>query len=234
VHNYGRYNGKVIGSRQVPVEAFADFWTRLAGSFANEKGVAFGLMNEPHDMKVASWLGAANAATAAIRATGANNLVLVPGSFWTGAHSWTQTTADGNNAKTMTGFSDPSNNYAFEVHQYFDPDFSGTHANCSGAAKAIAGLQSFTAWLKANGKRGYLGEFGVGSSPECLSALSQAISVVNTNSDVWTGWTYWAGGDWWPKDYMLGVQPTSSGDRPQIGPLTEPDALSTKACTSGG
>ena len=45
-------------------------------------------MNEPHDVPATQWLASANAAIAAIRETGATNLVLVPGTIWTGAHSW--------------------------------------------------------------------------------------------------------------------------------------------------
>src|SRR5258708_3049254 len=29
-HDFGRYNGQVIGSTQAPIAAFADFWTKLA------------------------------------------------------------------------------------------------------------------------------------------------------------------------------------------------------------
>lgn len=219
VHNYARYNDKTIGSKEVPNTAFANFWAKLAKRFANREDVIFGLMNEPHDMKVKTWLAAANVATAAIRATGANNLILVPGSTWTGAHSWQANTGDGNNSKTMLGYIDPANNHAFEVHQYFDQDYSGRSASCSGASGALAGLASFTAWLKANGKRGYLGEFGTGNSDACLSALFKAIAIVNSDRNVWTGWAYWAGGDRWPANYILSVQPMGDAERRQMQPM---------------
>jgi len=225
VHNYARYRDNLIGSKAVPDSAFANFWSQLSAHFANKERVVFGLMNEPHNMKVKSWLVSANAATAAIRETGANNLILVPGSTWTGAHSWQSTTDDGNNGKTMLGFVDPANNYAFEVHQYFDQDYSGTSANCYGSAGALAGLKSFTNWLKTNGKRGYLGEFGTGNSEACLSALSDALAIVNSNPDVWTGWAYWAAGDRWPASYILSVQPFGNRERLQMGPIT--NALSS-------
>jgi endoglucanase len=36
------------------------------------------------------------------------------------------------------------------------------------------------------------------------------------NNDVWMGWTYWAGGSWWPQDYFTSVQPLGGQDRPQM------------------
>ncbi|MEJ5169774.1 MAG: cellulase family glycosylhydrolase, partial [Fimbriimonadales bacterium] len=47
-HNYGRYYGRTIGSPEVPLAAFADFWKRLAREFGKDQRVWFGLMNEPH------------------------------------------------------------------------------------------------------------------------------------------------------------------------------------------
>ncbi len=102
-HNYARYRGELIGSPAVPYEAFAQFWTELAKVFANQDGVVFGLMNEPHTMPTEQWLGGANAAIAAIRATGARNLILVPGNSWTGAHSWMGETYGGANGIVMLG-----------------------------------------------------------------------------------------------------------------------------------
>ena len=78
-HNYARYNGQLIGSAAVTNDDFADLWTRLATRYGPNERVVFGLMNEPHSMPTEQWLSAANAAIAAIRAAGADNLVLVPG-----------------------------------------------------------------------------------------------------------------------------------------------------------
>jgi endoglucanase len=59
-----------------------------------------------------------------------------------------------------------------------------------------------------------LGEFGVDSSPTCLAALDDLLGFLRSNGDVWIGWNYWAGGDWWG-DYPLGIQPVDGKDRPQ-------------------
>ena len=82
-HNYARYYGALVGSGSVPNSAFADFWSRLAAQYKGNPRVIFGLMNEPHDMPTEQWVAAANAAIAAIRAAGAQNLILVPGNGWT-------------------------------------------------------------------------------------------------------------------------------------------------------
>ncbi|MBX9454940.1 MAG: glycoside hydrolase family 5 protein [Rhizobium sp.] len=216
-HNYGRYDDKIIGSEEVPHEAFADFWTRLARLYANDKDVVFGLMNEPNQMPVAQWVDAANAATDAIRSrTGASNLILVPGTAWSGAHSWMKPIDGEPNGIALQKYRDSGNNFAFEVHQYFDDDFSGTKGNCSRIRDAVAAVDTFTDWLRANGHRGMLGEFGAPKSKACVAGIKAMVDVVERNKDVWTGWTYWVAGDWWSPDEPLNIQPTEDGDRPQL------------------
>lgn len=124
-HNFGYYDGKRMATDDVPNFAFADFWTRTAAEFANVDGVFFGLMNEPHDIPSDLWLDAANGAIAGIRGVGAKNLVLVPGTNWSGASSWFNDFPGGSNATTMLKVNDPDNNFVYEFHQYMDEDFQG-------------------------------------------------------------------------------------------------------------
>ncbi len=99
---------------EVPASALADFWGRTAAEFKG-KGVLYGLMNEPHSQSATEWLPVVNASIAAIRNAGATEKILVPGTYWDGAHSWVSSDND-----TVIGAksADPLNNYAFEVHQY--------------------------------------------------------------------------------------------------------------------
>ena len=92
-HNYGYGFGALIGSAQTPNSAFADLWGKLAFHYQSPiPPSCFGLMNEPHDQSASVWLGSANAAIAAIRAAGAvSQEILVPGSYWDGAWTWTST-----------------------------------------------------------------------------------------------------------------------------------------------
>lgn len=229
-HNYARYNGQLIGSDAVPASAFAGFWRRLSSVFANDSDVIFGLMNEPHDIASTDWLAAANAAIAAIRDIGAGNLILVPGTAWTGAHSWEQNYYGPSNGTVMKGVVDSISNFAFEVHQYADTDFSGKAENCDQTNAAVAALTDFTAWLKANNFKGFLGEFGTISDLSCLVGLKKMVDTVDNNPGQWIGWAYWASGDWWQKGSPMIIQPdTRDGGgqqlrtlEPALGPPANP------------
>jgi endoglucanase len=215
VHNYAAYRDKPIGSPDVPVAAFADLWKRLAGKFRKETQVGFGLMNEPKGLPTEAWLAAANAAIAQIRAAGANNLVFVPGNGWTGAHSWFGKSYGTPNAAVMLGVNDPGDNYVYELHQYLDSNYSGTHPECRSESAGATALTAVTDWLRQHRKRGFLGEFGAGSNPTCMAALDAMLGHIDQNRDVWRGWTYWAAGAW-PARYFTSVQPVNGVDTPQM------------------
>jgi len=213
-HDYARYYGKVIGSPDVPNAAFADFWGKLAAAFKNHPRVWFGLINEPHDLPASQWLSSANAAVAAIRRAGANNLILVPGIAWTGAHSW----ASSGNAQTMLGIQDPKDHFIFEVHQYLDADSSGTHPEAVSATIGSERLQAFTLWCRQHHQRGFLGEFAAADNPTATAASGDMLRYMEANRDVWVGYTWWAAGAWWG-DYMFTLEPKNGQDRPQMATL---------------
>jgi len=217
-HNYARYRGNLVGSSQVPNAAFADFWSRLATQFKGNPNVAFGLMNEPHDIATEQWLAAANAALAAIRNTGATNVVTVPGNAWTGAHSWLENWYGTANGTVMKGIVDPGRNMVFEVHQYLDGDSSGTSPNCPSATIGAERLQAFTTWARSNGYRAVLGEVGAASNATCDQAVAGALDHLKSNADVWAGWVWWAAGPWWGS-YMYSIEPAGSTDKPQMAVL---------------
>ncbi|WP_204165379.1 glycoside hydrolase family 5 protein [Methylobacterium sp. 17Sr1-1] len=210
LHNYAYYGKARIGTEMVTPEAFADVWRRLARHFRGDASVVFGLMNEPHDIPADRWLTAANAAIAAIRETGAKQLVLVPGSGWTGAHSWTADLPTGNNAAIMLGTVDPGDNFAYEVHQYLDADYSGTHAECSRGADALQAVERLTGWLAQNGRRAFLGEIGAPGNRGCADRLGAILRHLNANPQAWIGWTVWAAGDLWAPDYPLRLDPAGA------------------------
>jgi endoglucanase len=217
-HNYARYDGEVIGGENLDVSVFEDFWQKLAMEFNDQTFVIFGLMNEPYGMDTELWLTNANAAISAIRATGATNLILVPGNAYTGAHSWNSTWYGTPNGTVMQGVIDPLDNYAFEVHQYLDDNSSGTSATCVNTTIGSARLQNFTNWLRTHGERGFLGEFGVSTNDPCLAALDDMLAYMGNNADVWLGWAYWAAGPWWG-DYMFSIEPRNGQDRLQMDVL---------------
>jgi len=215
VHNSAAFNGKPLGTPDIPMASLAGLWGPLAARYKNNPRVIFGLMNEPHGLPTETWLQAANGAIAAIRNNGAGNLILVPGNGWTGAHSWFNSSYGTANRIVMLGVQDPLDNYALEVHQYLDRDFSGTNPTCNSETAGVKPLRKFTNWARANGKRAFLGEFGGGRDQICLAALDRMLRHMKQNRDVWRGWTYWAGGPWSP-DYFTSVQPVDGIDRPQM------------------
>ncbi|WP_259166938.1 glycoside hydrolase family 5 protein [Xanthomonas sp. 4461] len=217
IHNYAKYYGQKIGTQRVPIATFTDLWQRLAVAFKNDDAVIFGLMNEPYDIAPQNWAAAAQAAIDGIRATGANNLILVPGALWSGAHSWYSTIAGQSNAVALASIRDPLNRYAIEVHQYLDTDSSGTSASCVSATIGAERLRSFTGWLRSQRKRGFLGEFGSSSNRTCMLALDGMLRYLEANRDVWLGSSVWAAGAWWRADYPFTLQPDGNGrDKPQL------------------
>ena len=217
-HNYARYYDDIIGTEKLPVSVFEDFWRELSSHFKDNPYVIFGLMNEPYGMETELWLADANAAINAIRATGATNLILVPGNAYTGAHSWNSNWYGTPNGTVMKDIVDPLDNFAFEVHQYLDDNSSGTSESCVNATIGSSRLINFTSWLYAHNKRGFLGEFGTSDNDNCLAALDDMLEYIDDNSDVWLGWTYWAAGPWWG-DYMFSIEPKNGQDRPQMAIL---------------
>lgn len=203
LHNYGRYHGAVLSVDRGAL-MLGDFWTKVARHYRTSPRIAFGLMNEPHGIVAGDWRTIMDRVTSQIRSTGVRNLLLIPGTRWTGAHSWT--TGPGSNAAAFTGFRDPANNFMFEVHQYLDADSSGQSASCVNRKVGSRRLAQFTRWARREKARALLGEFGGGSDPVCVAALDDLLDYMGSNRDVWSGATYWAGGDWWG-EYPFSIQP---------------------------
>jgi endoglucanase len=219
-HNFARYEDdttddiepKLVGV-DIEADALADFWAKLAAEFANDERVFFGLMNEPHTMPTETWLDAANLAIAAIREQGAQNLVLVPGNQWTGAHAWFENYYGTPNAEAMRGVLDSADNFAFELHQYFDTSSSGTSNACVSETIGVERVERVTTWLREEGYQGFLGEFGGSDDPVCLGAVDQLLTHLGENSDAWLGWTVWASTEW---NIQHNVRPVNGEDTLQM------------------
>lgn len=135
-HNYGRYfisdaSGQglatPIGDPDLPVGAFADLWTRLSEAFADDEAViAYGLMNEPHDLaedpqrSAQIWERASQAAVDAIRNQGDDTLIMVPGANWSNVEGWPSVHPE-------PWIEDPASSIRYEAHHYFDADHSGEY-----------------------------------------------------------------------------------------------------------
>lgn len=218
IHNYARYGEQVINgsnsnkttglwasitdkfkTASISNQEFSDLWRRLAQQYKNEPKVIFGLMNEPMKMLTENWLSAANAAISAIRETGAENLILVPGNAWTGAHSWMQNWYGTANADVMLKVYDPLNYFAYEVHQYMD-EISSWSETCVSKTIGSERMHAFTKWLIKHDKRAFLGEFFANDDDTCLAALEDQLSYLEKYASYYIGWSWWGGGprcvDW--------------------------------------
>jgi endoglucanase len=173
MHDYGMSrSGKLIGRDAGATLEFAACWAAIAEQIKDKRNVVLGLMNEPHDQTASEWLSGANAAISTIRLAGAGQLLLVSGSYWDGAWKWTEE----DNHTVMLGVIDPLDNYAYEAHQYFDAEGSGNPENPVIAGSGASRPKPFTEWLRANGKKGFIGEFGFTSSRDSFLRPRRAIS----------------------------------------------------------
>jgi hypothetical protein len=239
----------------VPNAAFVDFWTKLADHYRDNGRVIFNLMNEPTAMPTEQLVETTNLVIAAIRGTGATNIIHVPGNSYTGAHAWTQSWYGTPNAVAMLNVADPAKNIVFEVHQYFDYNSSGTAAANNNPDRAQIGtdqnpnnvnigverLTSFTNWLKQHDLRGFLGEFalpnarfGDGSTttgdafnrPRVADETLQAtLDYIHANDDVWEGWAWWGGGPWWNSGSYMFGLGPSNNNYLNPSPVQEAAAL---------
>ena len=242
-HNFARYFPSGSGGNQtstngrlgndVPDSAFADFWGKVADHYKGNERVIFNLMNEPTALDSDDWVSAANAAIVAIRATGAKNLIQVPGTRWTGA--WSINNSGGfengislgrSNADALLDIVDPGDNFAVEVHQYMDFNGSGQNESIdnNNPMTGVNRVTAFTNWLRTNNLKGFLGEFavpnsliGAGVGDETIQNL---LNFLEANDDVWTGWAWWAAGPWWfggpgqppgQTPYMILLDPANLG-----------------------
>jgi endoglucanase len=237
-----------VGTSIEANNSFADTWSRISSAFKNYPNVIFGMMNEPVGMTASQWFAGMQPAFTAIRATGCTQLITVPGGGnFTGAHNWTQA----GNASAATAWlattPDPLNNFWFEMHEYLDSDFSGTHPVATQNGSTILDAPTVglaTTWARANGVKVLLGESGFAPDPwhpQASNAMGydptqpplttngitqggNMYSFMTSNSDVWAGWSYWVAGDFnFPPNvggYAYTIEPPPSGDQPQMAVLT--------------
>jgi endoglucanase len=165
---------------------------------------AYGLMNEPHDMGRGDWKAISQAAVDAIRLRGDGKLILVAGDGWSHAHRF----AEVNGPRAWVN--DPAGNLAYEAHCYFDRDHSGRYElsyeqelarDPRLEARGLARVLPFVGWCKANGVRGFIGEFGAPAEGprwrEAQAAFLQALDNAGMESCAW------AAGEWWGNYRLL-------------------------------
>ena len=202
--------GKVVSEAEI-----ADFWGRVAARFKDNPLVSINITNEPHDMPTETVAKLDNAAIAEIRAVGFQGMILAPGGGWTGGGHWGASWYGTPNAVAMTsvGVGDP--NVVFEVHQYLDDKANGT-GDCVSADIGVTRLSGFTAWLRKEHRKGFLGEFAGINTPTCKEAVTRMLTYVEANADVFVGWLWFGAGVWsFGSTYPLSIGP-SDPPKPQL------------------
>jgi hypothetical protein len=238
----GRWRGCVIGAPAscsssslspvpVPIDAFADFWGKMATLYKSNPRVSYALINEPNNQSTMTWFKAAQAAITAIRATGSTQRIFVPGNGWAAAASWNDTWPDSDSNKVSNAYawlnangtgkplSDPLNNIFVEVHTYLDSDASGNSSSIASKTQARQNLAPTVNWAAANGLKVWLAEIGIDATATqsgftSADAWRDFINYFNANSNTLIGYTWWAGREpaWWRdvKAPHFSVSPTSS------------------------
>ncbi|CCO28741.1 hypothetical protein BN14_02739 [Rhizoctonia solani AG-1 IB] len=199
-----RYNHNIITS----TSDFQTWWKNLAAEFKDDKNVIFDLQNEPWGIDASDVAKLMQAGINGVRSAGATSqLILVEGTSWTGAWTWTSSSGNGDAFKNLT---DPNNNFAIQMHQYLDVDGSGATGQgvCVSSTIMAERIAAATQWLKDNKLKGFLGELGGGSNDVCIDAIKGGLCAMQ-ESGVWIGALWWAAGPWWG-DYFQSIEPPSS------------------------
>ncbi|KAK0101824.1 hypothetical protein ONS95_006974 [Cadophora gregata] len=210
IHNYARFEGKIIGQGGPSNAEFANLWSQIAKKYANESKVVFGIMNEPHDIPdMKLWAESVQAAVTAIRAAGATTqMILLPGNDFSGAQTFVSNGSAGN-LSTVQNPDGTNTSLIFDVHKYLDVDGSGQHLECvsNHIEDTFKPLASF---LVANNRMALLSETGGGNSPSCMTNLCTTLMFINANPDAYLGYIGWSAGGFDTK-YNLTETPFGNG-----------------------
>lgn len=211
IHNYNMYYGQLIGSAAVPYAAYGDFVSKFVSTFKNHSSVyAWDLMNEPHNPSTGYWFNVAQTGINAVRAQDTSRYIFIGGEAWSSAESWPTY------SHNLKDLKDPANKLVYQAHIYFDPDGSGRYSNPSAANVdpqiGVKRASTFVNWLKANNKKGYIGEYGFPPGDARWGVIaSNMLNYLGANC---IPATYWAAGPWWGND-ILAIEPINGQDRPQ-------------------
>jgi endoglucanase len=209
--DFAQNEGYILGSPGCPYSAFTDYWQKMAQHYKGNKGIyGLALCNEPHDMSANglsstyNWMAAAQEAIDAIREVDMNVPIIVNGCDYGASYGWTSW----NRSYILKDLVDPGNNLLYEAHCYLDQNGTGIYANDTNRTltpnqRGPVYLKPFVDWLRANSKRGIIGEMGVppnrGATPDqyWLDCFDAALDYIRSNEDVLLSFQYHAAGPGW-------------------------------------
>ncbi|HEY0399733.1 MAG TPA: cellulase family glycosylhydrolase [Acidimicrobiia bacterium] len=207
----------VYQGQAITAAGFADFWGKLASAVttatANDRRVAFDLINEPHtdqesglagDLGIGldDWFTCAQAAITSIRAAGVTNTIPVPGMTWTAASAFT---TNGSAAK-WTSLNDPQKNLGVTVHCY-----SGVEGAGAGSPTVLRdACAALVQWARPRGAKVHIGEIAIDAGDNGRPPFGSTLPLAQAqwadwqqfclaNDDVIVGWNWWGNSalGWW-------------------------------------
>ncbi|KUI72509.1 Endoglucanase EG-II [Cytospora mali] len=214
IHNYARWNGKIIGQGGPSNDEFAALWTSLATKYSNNTDVIFAIMNEPHDCKststfsltVSTWADTVQAAVTAIRQVAPDHMILIPGSSYSSAGELPNEA--GPYLLNVTNPDGSTDNIHFDVHKYLDSDNSGTAPECV-TNNIDDAFDPLATWLRDNKRKAMVSETGGGNTDSCEKFVCEELAYLNQNNDVYLGYIGWAAGAF-DSSYALSLTPTGN------------------------
>lgn len=227
---FAGYKGVVVGTKTANGsdvgDLLANLWGQIAARYRNQPAIEYGITNEPHDIPAVTWFAAAQKCILAIRTAGATGTIWAPGVGWTSAETWA--TKNGPYWNLM----DPLKNLGFQVHLYFDQNDGGGATDIVSVNVGVDRMKGAIAWARSKGLRLFLAEVGLSASNALAAgAWKNLATLLNANSDVVAGFTWWAAGPpaWWSA-YQFTLCPSGGKDSPQMaliaadlaGPLAPP------------
>jgi endoglucanase len=213
---FAAYYGVKVGSTYngIPVQdLLVDLWTQLATIFKGNSRVMFGVTNEPTGLPTMTWFTCAQAVINGIRKTGALNKIVMPGSYFSGAGSWTSTSQFDTGATKRSNaygwenangvgkpLTDPANNLCVQVHMYFDANSGGGADDIPNDTVGVTRLKVVVDWARSKGLQVMLAECALkGTNPIAKATWDKTVAFMDANSDVLLGFMWWAYGpiSWW-------------------------------------
>ncbi|HSO34001.1 MAG TPA: glycoside hydrolase family 5 protein [Labilithrix sp.] len=206
------WRGNLVGNGVVTKAHFADFWSKMAATYAANPRVVIGLVNEPNTMSTMIWFDAAQAAITAIRGAGFTGDIHVPGNGWTGAGSWNDSSPDTAATKRSNAYGwmnargtnlpllDPLGKLVAAVHTYADADASGGSTAVLSGTISRERVKGVVDWARASGLKVFLGEIGMyASAPNAAANWADFIAYLDDNADTLGGYAWWGCGKpgWW-------------------------------------
>jgi endoglucanase len=108
------------------------------------------------------------------------------GAHWSGMHSWLsekdykgQTNAD---VFIPANIKDKINNYAINVHQYFDADHSGTNVQCTNLPESK--IKDFIHWAQKHDLRFMVTEFGGADAGNCHGMIQEFLNLIHDSKQL--------------------------------------------------